>query len=320
MDKPRIVVLDGYTLNPGDLSWDALRELGDCEIHDRTPPERVIERAAGKEIVLTNKSLLPREAITALPAMKYVGVLATGYNVVDIAAARERGVPVANAAGYSTESVAQMTLALMLELTQNVGLHSAAARAGKWTDCPDFCFWEKPLYELAGKTFGAIGYGKIAKSTIKLAQAFGMDVIVHTRTVPDAPPPGIRFVSLEGLLRESDVVSLHCPLTDKNLRFINAPGLALMKPTAFLINTSRGPLINEQALADALSAGTIAGAAVDVLSVEPPTPDNPLLSAKNCIVTPHVAWATRASRSRLMDIAVDNVRAFLAGDPVNVVN
>jgi len=320
MDKPRIVVLDGYTPNPGDLSWDALRELGDCEIHDRTPPERVIERAAGKEIVLTNKSLLPREAIMALPAMKYIGVLATGYNVVDVAAARERSVPVTNAAGYSTASVAQMTMALMLELTQNVGRHSASARSGAWADCPDFCYWEKPMIELNVLTFGVIGYGKIAKAAIQLAQAFGMRIIVHTRTVPAAPPGDVRFVSLEDLLRESDVVSLHCPLTDQNLRFINAPGLALMKPTAFLINTSRGPLINEQALADALQSGTLAGAAVDVLSVEPPTPDNPLLSAPNCIVTPHIAWATRASRSRLMEIALDNLRAFLAGNPINVVN
>lgn len=320
MDTPQIVVLDGHTLNPGDLSWDALRELGDCEIHDRTPPERVIERAAGKDIVLTNKSLLPREAVMALPAMRYIGVLATGYNVVDVEAARERDIPVTNAAGYSTASVAQMTMALILELTQNVGHHAAAAQSGKWAECPDFCFWEKPLFELAGKTFGAIGYGQIGRATIRLAQAFGMRILVHTRTVPDEAPDGIRFVSLEDLLRESDVVSLHCPLTDKNLRFINAPGLALMKPSAFLVNTSRGPLINEQALADALESGTIAGAAVDVLSVEPPSPDNPLLSAKNCIVTPHIAWATRASRSRLMDIAVDNLRAFLAGSPVNVVN
>ncbi len=320
MDKPKIVVLDGHTLNPGDLSWDALRDLGDCEIHDRTPPERVIERAAGKEIVLTNKSLLPADVIRALPAMKYVGVLATGYNVVDVAAAREREIPVTNAAGYSTTSVAQMTMALLLELTQNVGRHSAAAQSGRWAECPDFCFWEKPMFELAGLTFGAIGYGQIGRATIKLAQAFGMTILVHTRTQPSAPQAGIRFVCLEDLLRQSDVVSLHCPLTDKNLRFINAPGLALMKPSAFLINTSRGPLIDERALANALEIGQLAGAAVDVLSVEPPSPDNPLLRARNCIVTPHIAWATRASRSRLMDIAVDNVRAFLAGSPENVVN
>ena len=320
MDKPRIVVLDGHTLNPGDLSWDALRELGDCEIHDRTPPELVTERAAGKDIILTNKSLLPREAIEALPAMKYIGVLATGYNVVDVRAARERDIPVTNAAGYSTASVAQMTMALLLELTQNVGLHSAAARSGTWSDCPDFCFWEKPMFELEGKTFGAIGYGQIGRAALQLAQAFGMRIMVHTRTVPDNARENIRFAPLEELLRESDVVSLHCPLTDQNLRFINAPRLALMKPSAFLINTSRGPLIDEQALANALNDGTIAGAAVDVLSVEPPAADNPLLSARNCIVTPHVAWATRASRSRLMDIAVDNVRAFLNGSPTNVVN
>lgn len=320
MDKPKIVVLDGHTLNPGDLSWDALRELGDCEIHDRTPPERVIERAAGKDIVLTNKSLIPSEAIAALPTMKYIGVLATGYNVVDVEAARERGIPVANAAGYSADSVAQMTMALLLELTQNVGLHSAAARSGKWAKSLDFCFWERPMVELVGRTFGVIGYGQIGRATIRLAQAFGMKIIVFTRTPPSDAPKDIRFVSLEDLLRESDVVSLHCPLNDKNLRFINAPRLALMKPTAFLINTSRGPLIHEPALADALNSGTIAGAAVDVLSVEPPSPDNPLFFAQNCIVTPHIAWATHASRSRLMDIAVDNVRAFLADAPTNVVN
>lgn len=322
METPKIVVLDGHTLNPGDLSWDEMRSLGECEIYDRTPPDLVLERAANASVILTNKTILNRGAIKKLPAMKYIGVLATGYNVVDIATAREREIPVTNVPAYGTASVAQMTFALLLELTQNVGLHAQAVREGKWSACPDFCFWEKPMFELEGLSFGIVGYGQIGRAVANLARAFGMRVLVHTRTPPDAASDhgDIQFADLNELLRESDVVSLHCPLTDQNKQFINAERLSLMKSSAFLINTSRGPLIDESALAAALEDSTIAGAALDVLSIEPSPHDNPLLTARNCIVTPHIAWATRAARSRLMRTATENIRAFLAGSPKNVVN
>ena len=315
-----IVVLDGYTLNPGDLSWDALHLLGPCAIHDRTPPEQVVARARDAEIVLTNKALLPRDTIAALPKLKYIGVLATGYNVVDVAAAKERGIPVANIPDYGTHSVAQMTFALLLELVHRTGHHAQTVRDGRWARSADFCYWDSPLIELWGLNFGVIGFGKIGRATAKLAEAFGMKVLVHTRTRPADLPASCEFVSLDQLLARSDVVSLHCPLTTDNQQFINAERLARMKSTAFLINTSRGPLLDEAAVAEALNAGTIAGAGLDVLSIEPPKPDNPLLTAKNCLVTPHIAWATRAARARLMNIAVENLRAFLAGTPRNVVN
>ena len=315
-----IVVLDGYTLNPGDLSWDALQQLGSCIIHDRTPPEQVVERARNAEVVLTNKALLPRDAIAALPKLKYIGVLATGYNVVDIAAAKERGIPVANIPDYGTHSVAQFTFALLLELAHHVGHHAQTVRDGRWVRSADFCYWDSPLIELHGLTFGVIGFGKIGRATAKLADAFGMKVLVHNRSRPTDLPAHYEFVSLDELLTRSDVVSLHCPLTPENKHFINAERLARMKPTAFLLNTSRGPLLDEAAVANALNSGKIAGAAVDVVSVEPPKADNPLLTAKNCLVTPHIAWATRAARARLMDVAVENIRAFIAGQARNVVN
>jgi glycerate dehydrogenase len=315
-----IVVLDGYTLNPGDLSWDALKQLGSCAIHDRTPPEQVVERARDAEVVLTNKALLPREAIAALPKLKYIGVLATGYNVVDIAAAKERGIPVANVPDYGTHSVAQFTFALLLELAHHIGHHAQTVRDGRWARSADFCYWDSPLIELHGLTFGVIGFGKIGRATAKLADAFGMKVLVHNRSLPAELPVGYEFVSLDDLLSRSDVVTLHCPLTPENKQFTNAERLARMKPAAFLLNTSRGPLLDEAAVANALNSGKIAGAAVDVVSVEPPKADNPLFTAKNCLVTPHIAWATRAARARLMDIAVENIRAFIAGTPRNVVN
>jgi glycerate dehydrogenase len=315
-----IVVLDGYTLNPGDLSWDALKQLGPCTIHDRTPPEQVVERARAAEVVLTNKALLPRETIAALPKLKYIGVLATGYNVVDIEAAKERGISVANIPDYGTHSVAQFTFALLLELAHHIGHHAQTVRDGRWVRSADFCYWDFPLIELHGLTFGVIGFGKIGRATAKLADAFGMKLLVHTRTRPADLPAHYEFTSLDDLLSRSDVVSLHCPLTPENKQFINAERLARMKPTAFLLNTSRGPLLDEAAVAAALNAGKIAGAAVDVVSIEPPKADNPLLTAKNCLVTPHIAWATRAARARLMDIAVENIRAFIAGKPQNVVN
>jgi glycerate dehydrogenase len=314
----KIVVLDGHTLNPGDITWDNLAALGELTVYDRTPPEGVTERIGNAEIVFTNKSLLPAEAIKALPSLQYIGVLATGYNVVDIDAAREQSISVTNIPAYGTASVAQMTFALILELTQQPALHDASVHAGDWTECPDFCYWKKPLIELDGLTLGLVGYGEIGQAVARLGRAFGMKILVHTRTAGEEPDT--QFVDCETVFRKSDVVSLHCPLTYENQGFVNAELLSQMKPTAFLVNTARGPLVDEAALAKALNEEQIAGAATDVLSVEPPPADNPLFGAKNLIITPHIGWATRAARERLMNIAADNLRAFLDGTPQNVVN
>ena len=316
--KPNIVVLDGHTLNPGDLNWDGLSEMGELTVYDRTSPEQVTERAMMAEIVFTNKTLLTAEAINTLPALKYIGVLATGYNVVNIAVARTRDIPVTNIPGYGTESVTQLTFALILELALQPALHSASVHAGEWSDCPDFCYWKKPLIELDGLTLGVVGYGAIGQAIARLGRAFGMKILVHTRTVKETKET--EFVDCQTVFTESDVVSLHCPLTDENQGFVNAKLLSQMKSTAYLINTARGPLINEKDLAKALNEEQIAGAATDVLSVEPPSKDNPLLTAKNLIITPHIGWATRAARERLMKIATDNLCAFLKGTPQNVVN
>lgn len=316
----KIVVLDGWTLNPGDLSWDALRALGDCAIHDRSEPKEVVPRAAGAEIALTNKVVVDRAAIAALPRLKYIGVLATGYNIVDVDAARERGIPVTNVPTYGTRSVAQLAFAHILELAHRIGHHAQTVREGRWTASRDFCYWDFPLIELEGLTLGLVGFGRIGQATAAIARAFGMRVIAHDVAVRQSPVPDVRMTDLETVFCESDVVSLHCPLTADNRGMVNAARLALMKPTAFLVNTSRGLLVNEADLAAALNAGRIAGAGVDVLSSEPPRGDNPLLSAKNCLVTPHIAWATGAARARMMAVAVDNIRAFLAGHPQNVVN
>lgn len=314
-----ICVLDGFTLNPGDLSWNELHQLGPGEIYDRTPADQVIARAANAKIILTNKALLPRETIAALPELKYIGVLATGTNVVDLVAARERNIPVTNIPAYGTKTVAQATIALLLELTNRVGPHAQRVRDGGWTRATDWCFWDAPLTELDGLTLGIVGYGRIGAAVADIAHALGMNIIAYSQS-PKAAPPFVKFADLETLFRTSDVVSLHCPLTPQTKNLINTERLAAMKPTAFLLNTSRGPLIDEVALAEALNAGRLAGAALDVLSVEPPPASNPLLQAKNCLITPHNAWATRAARSRLMKIAADNVRAFLNGTPQNVVN
>ena len=316
----KIVVLDGYTLNPGDLSWEGLEALGECVVHDRSEPEEVVERAKDADVVLTNKTVLDRLTLADLPKLQYIGVLATGYNVVDIAATRERGIPVTNVPGYGTPSVAQYTMALILELAHRIGDHSISAKSGDWAKTSDFCYWNHPLIELRGLTLGIVGFGQIGSAVADLAMAFGMKVIVHNRSKPVPVPADIEFVELDALLERSDVVTLHCPLTDENLGFIDAEKLGQMKSTAFLVNTARGPLIDEQALADALEKGEIAGAAVDVVSSEPPTMDNPLFAAPNCIVTPHIAWATRSARARLMEIAVGNVKAFLNGKARNVVN
>lgn len=316
----RIVVLDGYTLNPGDLSWGALESLGSCTIHDRTPPERVVERAREAEILFTNKVVLGRAELEQLPRLRYIGVLATGYNVVDVAAAAERNIMVTNIPSYGTRSVAQMTFALLLELAQHVGHHAQTVRDGRWTQSKDFCYWDYPLVELEGLTFGLVGFGRIGRAVAEVALAFGMKVLAHDAVAPAASVSGVTMVDLESLFSQSDVVSLHCPLTADNKGLVNSARLSLMKRSAFLINTSRGPLVNEVDLAAALNAGRIAGAGLDVLAVEPPRPDNPLLAAKNCLITPHIAWATAAARRRLMDIAAGNLRAFLAGAPVNRVN
>jgi glycerate dehydrogenase len=314
-----IVVLDGFTLNPGDLSWAGLQALGPCTIFDRTPPAEVLARAQGAEIVLTNKTELNCATIQGLPRLQYIGVLATGTNIVDLAAARARGIPVTNVPTYGTKSVAQMTFALLLELAQHVGHHAGTVREGRWTRSADWCYWDFPLIELDGLTLGIVGFGRIGRAVAELGAAFGMKVLAYSPSA-GTPPAFVRLVELDALFRESDVVSLHCPLTPQTAKLLNAQRLSLMKPTAFLLNTSRGPLVDEPALAEALNSGRIAGAALDVLSVEPPPADNPLLAARNCLITPHMAWATRAARSRLMHIAVENVRAFKQGKPQNVVN
>ena len=317
-DKPSIVVLDGYTLNPGDLDWSALSALGNLKVHDRTPAELVAERARGAAVVLTNKTPLPGSVIAALPDLKYIGVLATGYNVVDTAAARERGIPVTNVPGYGTAAVAQHVFALLLELTQHTGLHSESARSGEWAGSADWCYWKTPLVELAGLTMGIVGYGAIGQAVGRIARAFGMHVLAAVRRARPAED-GVEFAGMDEVFRRADVVTLHCPLTPETQGLVNSARLATIKPGAFLINTGRGPLVVEAELAAALRDNVIAGAAVDVLSTEPPAADNPLLSAPRCLVTPHLAWAARASRQRLMDTVVENVRAFLSGQPVNVV-
>lgn len=320
----KIVVLDGYTLNPGDLSWQALEALGDCTVYERTPKELVIERAAGAEIILTNKVLLGAEQLAQLPQLRYIGVTATGYNVVDVDAARQRGVTVTNVPAYSTASVAQMVFALLLELSQQVGHHAGLVREGRWTASVDFCFWDRPLVELDGLTLGIVGFGAIGRRVARLARAFGMEVLVHTahpeKYRETAEGSEARFVGLDELFRASDIVSLHCPLTEETRALVDARRLALMKSSAFLINTGRGPLVDEAALAAALNTGGIAGAGLDVLSVEPPPVGNPLLQAANCCITPHIAWATRAARERLLETAAGNIRAYLAGAPQNVVS
>ena len=319
--RMKIVVLDGATLNPGDLSWDDLAREGQLTVHDRTPPELVIERIGDAEIIFTNKTVLTREIIAACPRVRFIGLLATGYNVVDIAAAREKGIDVCNIPTYGTQSVAQFAAALLLELCHRVGRHADDVRAGNWGKCVDFCYWLNPLTELDGKTLGLIGFGRIGQAFARIAQALGMKVVVFDKAVnPALESETLKYVTLDELYATADVISLHCPLFDDNKGMINAAAIARMKPGVMLINTSRGPLINEKDLADALAAGRVAGAAVDVLSGEPAKPDNPLLSAPNCIVTPHIAWATKEARERLMGIAVDNVVAFKKGAPQNVVN
>ncbi|HKN01754.1 MAG TPA: D-2-hydroxyacid dehydrogenase [Candidatus Binataceae bacterium] len=317
----KIVVLDGHALNPGDLNWEALRAIGELQVFDRTADDQIVTRAHDAEIVLTTKTHLPAQILRQLKKTRYIGVLFTGYDVVDVKAARELQIAVTNIPTYGTASVAEFTFALLLELCHHVALHSEAARAGEWSRSTDFTFWKAPLVELAGKTIGIIGLGQIGRRVAEIAMAFEMRVVAADAVRGSVPDwPNFRWYEVDELLRQADVVSLHCPLLAQTQGIINARTLALMKPSAFLINASRGPLVIEQDLADALNNGRLAGAAVDVLSSEPPSPDNPLLRAKNCIVTPHIAWATKEARMRLLNTAVANVRAFLDGHPVNVVS
>ena len=315
----KIVVLDGHTLNPGDLDWNALQALGNCTILPRIAPTETVRVAAGAEVLISNKVILGREHIAALPGLRYIGVTATGYNNVDVAAARERGIVVTNVPAYSTRSVAQHVFALLLEFTHHTGNHSDGVRAGRWAGAQDWSYSDHPLLELDGLTLGIIGYGRIGAAVGAIGAAMGMRVIA-TPPRSRALPPDVEAAPVEAVFSRSDVISLHCPLTPETRGLVNGARLGSMKSTAFLINTARGPLIDEAALADALNTGCIAGAGLDVLSTEPPAADNPLLTARNCIVTPHLAWATRAARSRLMAITVENVRAFLRGAPQNVVS
>ena len=315
----KIVVLDGFTANPGDLSWKGLEELGTVTVYDRTKPEETVARAADADIVLTNKVIISREIMMQLPQLKYIGVLATGYNVVDIEAAHERSIIVTNVPAYSTESVAQMVFAHLLTVTNRTEHYALQNRQGRWTKNPDFCYWDFPHIELAGKTFGIVGLGNIGRRVAEIALAFGMRVKALTSKAANALPAGIEKADLEELLAKSDVISLHCPLTDTTRHLINYETLQQMKPSTILINTGRGPLVDDQAVASALAEGQLAAFCADVLTEEPPKADNPLLSQPNAFITPHIAWATEEARSRLLQVAISNVEAFLNAKPQNVV-
>lgn len=313
----KTVVLDGYAANPGDLRWDELQSMGECVIYDRTAPAEVLERSSGAEILLTNKTVLTAEHFAALPDLKYIGVLATGYNIVDVSAAKERGIIVTNIPAYSTDSVAQMVFAHILNIAQQVQHHSEEVRTGRWANSKDFCFWDTPLIELRGKKLGIVGLGHTGYTTARIAIGFGMQVCAFTSKTNFQLPPEIRKLELDELFRECDIISLHCPLTDSTRELVNAERLKTMKHNAILINTGRGPLVNEQDLANALNNGDIYAAGLDVLSQEPPRADNPLLTARNCYITPHIAWASTASRERLMLIMLDNIKAYLGGKVIN---
>ena len=319
----KIVVLDGFTENPGDLSWDGLAALGELTVYDRTSltdEQEIIARIGDAEIVYTNKTPITASILDACPGVKFISVLATGYNIVDCAAARERNIPVTNVPAYGTAAVGQFTIALLLEICHRVAHHSDAVHAGRWENSRDFCFWDYPLMELAGKTMGIIGFGRIGQQTARIAKALGMEILAYSRTETDAGKELAAYVDLDTLLARSDVISLHCPLFPETKEIINRETIAKMKDGVILLNTSRGPLIVERDLADALNSGKIYAAGVDVVSVEPIHSDNPLLAAKNCLITPHIAWAPKESRQRIMDCAEANLKAFLAGSPINEVN
>lgn len=312
----KICILDGYSLNPGDLDWSPVERLGDVTLFDRTPADKIVERAADADIVLTNKVPFSADTLRQLPRLRFICVLATGYNIIDTEAAARQGVVVANIPAYSTMSVAQMAFAHILNITNHVASYAREVDDGKWTNCPDFCFWDSALTELAGKTMGIVGLGNTGMATARIAVAMGMKVVAMTSKSADTLPEGITPAPLDDVLASADVVSLHCPLTPSTRHLINAASIAKMKPSAILINTGRGPLVDEQAVADALNGGRLAAFGADVLSQEPPRGDNPLLSARNCFLTPHIAWATLEARTRLMSTATENVRQFIAGEPV----
>ena len=316
-----IVILDAFTSNPGDLSWENFEKLGVVTAYDYTPKDKIIERSVDADVLIVNKVVITREIIEQLPKLRYIGLLSTGFNVIDTAAAKEHGIVVSNVPTYSTSAVAQLTFALILETYNQVGLHSAAVHSGEWDSCRDFCFWKTPLIELSGKTIGIIGFGKIGNEVAKIANAFGMNILCYVpREKPQPDFRNFRFVSLDELAREADIVSLHCPLTPETTGMINAEFISKMKKSAIVINTSRGPAVDEKALADAINEGRIFGAGVDVLSTEPPKKDNPLLSCERCFITPHVAWAGYETRVRLLGVVYDNLKAFCDGNPINVVN
>ena len=306
----KIVVLDGYGLNPGDLSWEKMEELGELNIYDRTSPEELLSRSISAEALITNKTVISAETIALLPNLKYIGVLATGYNVVDVEAAKEKGIVVTNIPAYSTRSVAQMVFAHLLNITQRVGHYACENQNGRWTHNPDFCYWDTPLMELDGKKMGIIGFGNIGQAVAAIAISLGMEVCIYSSKPQFMLPQGVQRMDMDELFATCDVVSLHCPLTHETKEMVDAKRLSTMRPTSILINTGRGQLVNEQDLADALNNHVIAAAGLDVLSTEPPKPDNPLLNARNCFITPHIAWATKEARMRLMNIAVENLKAF----------
>lgn len=316
----KIVILDGYTENPGDLSWEGFAALGELTVYERTAAADIVPRIGDAEIVYTNKTPITAETLAACPKLRYIGLLATGYNVVDVAAAKARGVAVTNIPTYGTAAVAQFAIAMLLEICHHVAHHSDAVHAGRWTANPDWCFWDYPLIELDGKTMGIIGFGRIGQATGRIARALGMRVLAYDSRPSDAGRAIAEYVPLDELLANSDVISLHCPLFPETEGVVNKANIARMKDGVILLNNSRGPLVVEQDLSDALNSGKVYAAGLDVVSTEPIRPDNPLLKAKNCFITPHISWAPRESRQRLMDIAVENLRAFLAGAPVNVVN
>ncbi|MCR5783359.1 MAG: D-2-hydroxyacid dehydrogenase [Clostridia bacterium] len=316
----KIVILDGYAENPGDLSWDFLKNYGEIEIYDRTPADKILERASGAGIVVTNKTPLTKDTLSRLPDLKFVALLSTGYNIADCDYLAERHIPVSNIPSYSTEGVAQLVMAFILEFAQGVGLHSDSVHSGEWSACPDFCYTKKNIFELSGKTLGIFGFGRIGRAVAKRADAFGMNVIAYTPRMHGDEPDYVSFVDIDTLRAGADFITFHCPLTTETDGIVDSGFIAGMKDGAYIINTSRGPVLNEKDVADALDSGKLAGVGVDVLSVEPPAPDNPMLHAKNCLITPHIAWAAFETRVRLMEIFKGNIEAFLSGKPRNVVN
>ena len=317
----KIVILDAFALNPGDLSWDWLKNLGECDIYDRTPADKILERCMDADIVITNKTPITKDTLSKLSNLKYIALESTGYNVVDCEYAKEMGVPVSNIPAYSTNAVAQLTFSLILEITNAVGIHSESVRNGDWTNCPDFCYWKTPLTELCGKTLGIVGFGQIGQAVADIAEAFKMNIVaVSGHETDQSHRKNFSWVDMDTLAKTSDIISFHCPLTEKTTGLVNEEFISKCKDGAIIINTSRGPVVDDQALADALNNDKLRGAGLDVLTVEPPKADNPLLSAKNCFITPHIAWAGFETRERLMNILEENVKAYLNGNPQNIVN